>query len=85
MARVLQDAPVREQGGVEALHIVPLVDHGPPPGGFQVVLQFDAQGTVVVEALGTAVDVGGLEDESAALAQRDQFVHGLGGHGLLLA
>ena len=49
-----------------------------PPGIAQVVLQLDAQGAVVPEAVEPAVDLGGGEDEAAPLAQRGKFVHGYG-------
>ena len=42
--------------------------HVVPPGVAQVVLQLDAERAVVPEAVDAAVDLGGREDEAAALA-----------------
>ena len=80
VTRVAQCQWIGEDGRVESLDIVPLIDHRAPPGGLQIVLQLDAQRAVVVYALQTAVDVARLKYEAAALAQRHQFIHGFCWH-----
>ena len=47
-----------------------------PPGLLDVVLELNAQRTVVPGVGQAAVDLGACEDEAAALAQGDQLVHG---------
>ena len=77
-ARVLQD------GRVEPHDVAPRGDHAPPPGVLDAPLELDAQGAVVVGVADAAVDLGGLEDESAAFAEGHDGVHEGGrflGHG----
>ena len=70
----LPDAGVHEDGGVQADHVVALVDDGAPPGVLDVALELDAQGAVVPGGAEAAVDLGAGEDEAAAFAQRDDGV-----------
>ena len=72
---VTQTCGMHEDAGVEADDLVVLPHHRRPPGVAEVVLQLHAQRTVVVDRLHAAVDLGGLEDEAAALAQGDELVH----------
>src|SRR5438093_3214639 len=75
VAAGLPDARVHDDGGVDANDVVAHLDHGPPPGALDVVLELDAEGAVVPEAADAAVDLAGLEDEAAALAERDEGLH----------
>jgi hypothetical protein len=56
-------------------------DHVVPPSVADVFLELAAEGTVVEETVEAAVDFGGLEDETAALRERDDAVHGDSGRG----
>ena len=79
----LPDLRMHQDRGIEALDVVPRVDHGVPPAVLHVLLELDAQRTVVPHRAEAAVDLGGLEDEAAALAEGDQLVHQGGvGHGV---
>ena len=76
----LPGARVHQDRRVEGHHVVALLDHRPPPLGLDVVLQQHAVVAVVVGGGEPAVDLRGLEDEAAPLAQGDDLVHGhLGG------
>ena len=65
MAGMTQRHRVGQDGGIQSFDIVPLVNHGSPPSGFEIVFQFDAQRTVVVDPLQAAVDVAGLKNEAS--------------------
>ena len=85
VARRLPGARVHEDRRVEGDDVVALLDHGPPPLRPDVRLQQDAVVAVVVRRGQPAVDLRGLEDEAAALAERHDLVHrhavgGLGCH-----
>ena len=69
----LPDARMHEDRRVEPLDVVARADHRRPPALLAVLLQLDAERTVVPHGTGAAVDLRGLEDESASLAQRDEF------------
>ena len=58
-----------EDGRVEADHVVPLLDHGPPPLVLDVPQQLNPERAVVVGGANPAVDLGGLEDEAALLGE----------------
>ena len=74
---------VHEDARVEAHDVVALLDHGPPPGALDVVLELDAERAVVPDRVDAAVDLRGREDEAAALGQRDDGVEvGDGGAGV---
>ena len=51
--------------------VLALLDHRPPPGALDVVLQLDAQGPVVPDRVDAAVDLARREDEAAPLGERD--------------
>jgi hypothetical protein len=51
-----------------------------PPRFAQVLLQLRAERTVIPKAVDAAVDLGGLINEPAALAERHDLIHALGGH-----
>ena len=68
---------IHQDGGVEADVVGVLLDEFLPPGALDVVLELHAQGAVVPGVGQAAVDFGAGEDEAAALAQRDDLIHGL--------
>ena len=78
MARGLPGARVHQDRGVEGHHVVALLQVRAPPLGLHVGLQQHAVVAVVVGRGQATVDLGGLEDEAAPLAQRDDLVHGHG-------
>ena len=65
---------VHEDPGIEPDDVVALLDHRPPPGALDVVLELDAEGAVVPDRVDAAVDLRGREDEAAALGERDDRV-----------
>ena len=64
------DRRVHQYGGVQADHVAAAPDEGLPPRSLDVVLQLDAERTVVPRAGETAVDLAALEQKAPALAQR---------------
>src|SRR6476659_234323 len=60
---------------VEGDDVVAVLQHRPPPLGFDVVLQQHAVVAVVVGGADAAVDLGGGEDEAAPLAEGDDLLH----------
>ena len=70
MARRDPDLRRHEDARVEAHDVVAQLDHGPPPGLLDVVLQLDAERAVVPDGVDPAVDLGARKDEAAALGQR---------------
>ena len=80
VTRVLPCQRVHQDGAVQPLHVIPLIDVPPPPGIHDVVLQFDAHRAVIVQALQPAVDFGARVDDSAAFAERDELFQRGSGH-----
>ena len=80
VAAGLPDAGVHDDGGLDADDVVAELDQGAPPVALDVVLELDAEGAVVPEPAEAAVDLGGLEDEAAALAEGDERIHVWLGH-----
>ena len=74
VARGLPGLRVHQDRGVERDHVVALLDDRAPPLGLDVVLQQDAVVPVVVGRSEPPVDLGGLEDEPAPLAERHDLV-----------
>src|SRR4029077_8278318 len=72
----LPDRGMHEDGGVQADHVGALLDEVPPPHPLDVVLELDAERAEVPAGAGAAVDLARLKHEAAALAQRDDHVHG---------
>ena len=68
------DLGVHEDAGVEADDVVALLDHRPPPGPLDVVLQLDAERAVVPDGVDPAVDLAAREDEAAPLRERHDRV-----------
>jgi hypothetical protein len=65
---------VHEDAGIEPDDVVALLDHGPPPGALDVVLELDAERSVVPDGVDAAVDLGARVDEPAALREADDGV-----------
>ena len=68
------DLGMHQDPGVETDDVVALLDHRPPPGALDVVLQLDAERPVVPDGVDAAVDLGRGEDEAAPLGERDDRV-----------
>ena len=74
---------IHDNGTVETNHVDRLpvwaigwaADDVVPPSTLEVAFELNAQWAVVPEAIYPAIDFGGLEDEPAPLAQRDDGVH----------
>ena len=66
---------VHEDGGVEGDGIVAELEHGPPPGVFDVALELGAEGAVVPGGVKAAVDFAALEEEAASLGEGEDFFH----------
>ena len=71
----LPRARVHQDRRVEGHHVVALLHDRPPPLPLDVVLQQNPVVAVVVGGGQAAVDLGGLEDEPAPLAERDDLLH----------
>ena len=74
VARGHPDLWMHEDPGVETDDVVALLDHAPPPGPLDVVLELDAEGPVVPHGVDAAVDLGARIDEAPALAERHDRV-----------
>ena len=70
---------VHEDARIESHDVVALLDHGPPPGALDVVLQLDTQRAVVPDGVDAAVDLAAGEDETAPLGERHDGVQGRDG------
>ena len=75
VAAGLPGAGMHQDGGIEADHIVTAGDDGVPPCFLHVALELDAQRPIVPGRTEAAVDFAALKNESAALGQRQDFVH----------
>jgi hypothetical protein len=75
MSRRLPNLRVHDDGGFEAGNVVALAGHGVPPEFLHVALEFRAERAVVPKAVDAAVNLGGLKNEPAPLAQRHDFFH----------
>src|SRR3989442_11340300 len=67
VARRLPDLGMHENGGVEPLDVVALVDHGAPPALLDVLLELYAERPVVPHRAEAAVDLRRLKHEPASL------------------
>jgi hypothetical protein len=75
VAAGLPHTRVHEDSGIHALDVGPAVHHLLPPGGADVVLELHPERAVIVHGSHAPVDLGGLKDESASLAQRRELAH----------
>src|SRR6266568_8477844 len=84
MPRCLPNLGMHEDRGVEALDILPFVDHRAPPALLDVLLELDAERPVVPDGPQPAINLRRLKHEAAPLCQRHELIHGLvcskGGH-----
>ena len=71
MTRGDPDLRRHEDPGIEAHDVVAQLDHRPPPGPLDVVLELDAERSVIPHRVDPAVDLAAREDETAPLRQRD--------------
>ena len=75
---------VHEDAGVEPDDVVALLDHRPPPGALDVVLELDPERAVVPDRVDAAVDLARREDEAAPLRERhDRVELGDGGRDVI--
>ena len=79
----LPDARVHDDRRVDALDVVAQLDHVPPPGRLDVVLELDAERAVVPEAGHAAIDLARREDEAASLGEAGDDVEVRRGHRVL--
>ncbi len=75
MAAGFPDTGVHEDGSIQAHNVVVKLGHLLPPEVSDVVLEVYAKWTVVIGSIEASIDFGGLEDEAAAAAKRDDFIH----------
>src|SRR5438552_17321800 len=75
VAARLPDHRVHQDRGIEAHHVVALLDEVAPPDALDVGFQPDAERAVVPARAGAAIDLARLEDEAAPLAQGNDDVH----------
>ena len=68
---------VHQNGGVQTHIVGVLLDKLLPPGLLHVVLQLHAQGAIVPGVGKAAVDLAAGENKATALAQSNDFLHGL--------
>ena len=74
MAGGLPDLWVHQDAGVESHYFVTLLHHAAPPGALHIVLQLNAERTVIPHRVDAAVDFGAGVDKAAALRQRNNGV-----------
>ena len=74
VARRDPDLGMHQDAGVQADDVVALLDHRPPPGPLDVVLELDAERAVVPHGVDAAVDLRAREDEAAPLRERHDRV-----------
>ncbi len=78
----LPDSRVHQDRGIDTFHVLALVNHPAPPALLHISFELDSQRSVVPDGPGPSIDLGGLEDEAAPLAQRHELVHHIMlGHG----
>ncbi len=80
MARVFEHQGMANDGAIKAFDIVTFIDHGLPPCGLKVVLEFYAQRTKVIKTLKSAINFSGLKNKATALAEADELRHVGGRH-----
>src|SRR5699024_7144089 len=79
VARGLPHALGEDDRGVQAHHVAAGGHEGAPPLPLDVLLELDAEGTVVPGGAGASVDLTGLEHEAALLGESDDVVQRAGG------
>ena len=71
-------ARVHQNRRIQPFDVVARTHHRVPPAILDVLLELHTKRTVVPHRARATVDLGGLEDEAAPLAQRHQLVHHVG-------
>mmetsp|Transcript_25446 Transcript_25446/g.84160 ORF Transcript_25446/g.84160 Transcript_25446/m.84160 type:complete len:392 (+) Transcript_25446:484-1659(+) len=71
----LPDGRRGDDRAVKTHHVVPSMNHVPPPRLLDVLLQLHTQRTIVVKPVETIVNLGRLEDKPTAFANRDNIFH----------
>src|SRR3989449_2991913 len=66
---------VHQDGGIEALDVVALVNQRAPPALLDVLLELDAERPVVPHGPEAAVDLRRLKHEAASLGERHELLH----------
>ena len=74
--RRLPNAGMHQNAGIEADDVPALVHESAPPEILDIAFELDAERPVVPGICQTAIDIRAREDESAALAERGDLVHG---------
>ena len=69
------DLGVHDHRALQADHVLPELDHVPPPEVADVAPERHSVVTVVVDGVDPAVDLAGLENETAPLAERGHLLH----------
>ncbi len=77
VAAGLPDSRIHKDGSIEAVHIVALGNEVFPPQSFDVVLEQDTIGAVVVGAGEAAVDFGALKNKTTPFGERDKCYRGM--------
>ena len=75
MPRCLPDLGMHQDRGVEALDVVAFMHHRPPPALLDVLLELDAERSVIPHGAKAAIDLGGLKYEAAPFCQRHELLH----------
>src|SRR3989344_3842675 len=75
MTRRFPDSGVHEKRGINADRIVAVVDHRPPEGALDVVLELNAERAIIPRAGKTAVDLRAGEDKAPPLCEGHNRLH----------
>src|SRR5215212_7404723 len=67
---------MHENAGIEADDVPALMHEPAPPQVLDIAFELDSERSIVPGICQTAINVRAGEDESAALAERGNFVHG---------
>src|SRR2546425_950220 len=73
--RRLPHLGMHQDRGVQALDVFARVDHRPPPALLDVLLELDAQRTVVPDGTEAAIDIGRLIYVAEPVGQRNDVIH----------
>src|SRR6185369_17172191 len=76
----LPDLAGQDDRGVQADDVVALLDHRAPPLSADVLLELDAERTVVPRRSSAAIDLAGREDEATPLGEADNGINTVDGH-----
>src|SRR3989344_4532402 len=76
---------VHHDGRIESAHIVAVLDKHPPPELLYIVLELDAERSVVPKTGKSSVNLRAGVDEAASLGERNYLFHRYVGHALTLS